>query len=85
MASAVVNADTLDELGQCFFGTKYSESLNRGLKNHGFAPIPVYSNILIEIDELMSNFTVVKLSDWKVEVRISVSLTVMPVNEAEIV
>ena len=85
MASAVVNADTLDELGQCFFGTKYSECLNCGLKNHGFAPIPVYSNILIEIDELMSNFTVVKLSDWKVEVRISVSLTVMPVNEAEIV
>ena len=71
MASAVVYADTLDELGQCFFGTKYTESLNCGLKNHGFAPIPVYSNILIEIDEVMSNFTVVKLSGCKVQVSTS--------------
>ena len=81
MASALVNADTLDELGQCFFGTKYSESLDCGLKNHGFAPIPVYSNILIEIDELMSNFTVVKLCDYKVQVRISVSLFVMSAKQ----
>ena len=70
LASAVVYAETLDELGQCFFGSKYSESLKTALQSHGFAPIPVYSNILIEIDELMSNFSVVKLRDCKVEVRL---------------
>ena len=66
--SAAVSSEDLHELGKCFFGRKYSFRLNQSLNSHGFAPIPVTSSILIELDEIMANFGVVVMDQTSVKV-----------------
>ena len=73
VASSVVNSESLDELGQCFFGHQYSRSLKTALASHGFGTIPVYSNILIDLDEIISNFAVLKMDNGKIKVKLSSS------------
>ena len=69
MASAVVNEEWLEELGQSFFGRQYSRSLHSAVSSHGFAPIPVYSNILIDLDDIISNFAVLKMDSGIIQVK----------------
>ena len=68
LVSAAVSSEDLHELGKCFFGRKYSFRLNQSLNSHGFAPIPVTSSILIELDEIMANFGVVVMDQTSVKV-----------------
>ena len=67
-ASAVVNDQVLVELGKAFFGRKYSKSLRSSVSSHGFAPIPVYSSFLIDLDEVFSNFAIIKMLDGQIQV-----------------
>ena len=68
-ASAVVNSEVLYELGQSFFGEKYCKTVKSALSSHGFAPIPVYSSLLIELDEILSNFVVIMVDSNQVQVK----------------
>ena len=69
-ASAVVNDQVLVELGKAFFGRKYSKSLRSSVSSHGFAPIPVYSSFLIDLDEVFSNFAIIKMADGQIQVHL---------------
>ena len=64
-----MNSNSLLELGKCFFGKKYSSRLNQSLNSHGFAPIPVTSSILIELEDILSNFGVILMDSTSVKVQ----------------
>jgi len=66
-SSAAVNFENLHDLGKCFFGRKYSLSLKQALGSHGFAPIPVSSSILIELDDIFSNAGVLMMDPTNTE------------------
>ena len=65
-----MNFENLHDLGKCFFGRKYSLSLKQALGSHGFAPIPVSSSILIELDDIFSNAGVLMMDPTNTEVYI---------------
>ena len=48
---------------------KYSDALRRAITSHGFAPIPVYSSLVIQCEELFSNSTVLVMDGSEVQVR----------------
>ena len=66
----MVNEQVLVELGKAFFGQKYSKSLRSSVSSHGFAPIPVYNSFLIDLDEVFSNFAVIKMADGQIQVHL---------------
>ena len=79
-ASAVVNEQVLVELGKAFFGQKYSKSLRSSVSSHGFAPIPVYNSFLIDLDEVFSNFAVIKMADGQIQVHLLIIIPASLIN-----
>ena len=62
------NKKTLTDLEDKFSNQKHLEELRICLLSHGFAPIPVYSGLLRDLDNVTSNFAVVKMKHGVIEV-----------------
>ena len=62
------NKKTLTDLEDKFSNQKHLEELRTCLRSYGFAPIPVYSGLLRDLDNVTSNFAVVKMKHGVIEV-----------------